>query len=248
MHSMGGGFMTFYQGFEANLVSRLGYLAIRNTLYKLIYDNTKPVKPTNDLTSREKAVIGGIAGGVAAFMTTPFTLISIRQILDSQIKQEWRRNYSGLSQGLSALKSEKSTYKGSFANVIRHIVLNASLTGPYDYFHEGMFIRFGEFDFVKPTALFLASFVSSMITLPFDNVRTRLMNLHSQTERNRLNYRGYFDVFVQQLVHEPNSRSLYAGFYTYLMATYVYAWLTVGITECFTESWKRKDGLLEWQI
>jgi hypothetical protein len=38
------------------------------------------------LTSREKAVIGGIAGGFAAFVTTPLALISIRQILDSQIK------------------------------------------------------------------------------------------------------------------------------------------------------------------
>lgn len=50
MHSMGGGMMSFYQGFEANLFSRLGYLAIRNTLYKIIYDNTKPEKQTNDLT------------------------------------------------------------------------------------------------------------------------------------------------------------------------------------------------------
>jgi hypothetical protein len=107
-----------------------------------------------------------------------------------------------------------------------------------------MFIRFGEFDFVKPTALFLAACVSSMITLPFDNVRTRIMNLHSQADRNRLNYRGYFDVFVQQVCHEPNPRSLYAGFYTYLLGTYIYAWLTVGITDCFTDSWKRKEGLL----
>ena len=52
MHQLGGGMMSFYQGFEANLLSRLGYLAIRNTLYKVLYDNFKPVKATNDLTSR----------------------------------------------------------------------------------------------------------------------------------------------------------------------------------------------------
>jgi len=52
MHSLGGGMYGFYQGFEANLISRLSYLTIRNTLYKVIYDNTKPVKTTNDLTSR----------------------------------------------------------------------------------------------------------------------------------------------------------------------------------------------------
>ncbi len=52
MHSLGGGMLGFYQGFEANLLSRLGYLAIRNTLYKVLYDSFKPVKATNDLTSK----------------------------------------------------------------------------------------------------------------------------------------------------------------------------------------------------
>ena len=52
MHAMGGGMEGFYRGFEANLISRLSYLTIRNTLYKIIYDNTKPVKVTNDLTSK----------------------------------------------------------------------------------------------------------------------------------------------------------------------------------------------------
>lgn len=94
----------------------------------------------------------------------------------------------------------------------------------------------------------MASIVSSLITLPFDTVRTRVMNQQLQPERNRLNYRGYLDVFVKQVVHEPNPRSLWAGFYTHLAWTYLYAWLTVGITETFTSSWKRKDGLIEWQI
>jgi hypothetical protein len=247
MHSLGGGMLGLYQGFEANLIARLGYLAIRNTLYKVIYDTFKPVKPTNDLTSREKAVIGGIAGGVAAYITTPLTLISIRQILDTQIHKEWRRNYGSVSNGLNALKAENSTYKGSFANVIRHIALNASLTGPFDYFHEALYIRFGDFDFVHPTALFLASIVSSVVTLPFDTVRTRIMNQQVQQDRNRLNYRGYLDAFVKIFVHEQ-PRSLWSGFYTYLIWTYIYATLTVGITDTFTSSWKRKQGLLEWQI
>jgi hypothetical protein len=213
-----------------------------------MYDNFKPVKPTNDLTGREKALIGGIAGGVAAYLTTPFTLVAIRQILDTQIRKDWRRNYSGVSEGLSALKAENASYKGSFANVIRHVVLNASLTGPFDWIHEGFYIRFGDYDFVKPLSMFMASVISSVCTLPFDNIRTRLMNAHSQVDRNRLNYSGYFDVFAKVLLVEQNPRSLYSGFYSWVLATYVYAWLTIGITETFTDSWKRKQGLLEWQI
>ena len=74
------------------------------------------------------------------------------------------------------------------------------------------------------------------------------MNMQSQADRNRFNYRGYLDVFMQQMIYEQNLRSLWVGFYAYLFGTYVYAWLTIGITECFTDSWKRKAGLLEWQI
>lgn len=97
MHQRGGGMMQFYEGFEAHLVGRLGYLAVRNTLYTMIYNATKPIKPFNDLSSYEKMWISGFAGGVAAYLTTPFTLISIRSILDSQIRPEWRRGYGNVS-------------------------------------------------------------------------------------------------------------------------------------------------------
>jgi hypothetical protein len=48
-------------------------------------------------------VIAGFAGGIAAWITTPLTLINIRQILDSQTRPEWRRNYTDVSSALSSL-------------------------------------------------------------------------------------------------------------------------------------------------
>ena len=49
--------------------------------------------------------IAGFSGGFAAYITSPFVLISIRQILDSQTKMEWRRNYGDLRSTLSTLRS-----------------------------------------------------------------------------------------------------------------------------------------------
>lgn len=48
--------------------------------------------------------------------------------------------------------------------------------------------------------MFLAAVVSSAITLPFDNIRTRLMNVQVQPERNRINYNGYFDVLKKIII------------------------------------------------
>lgn len=67
---------------------------MRNTIYSVLYNQFKPAKPYNDLSYREKAVIAGVAGVAGAVISHPFSVISIRQILDGQINPEWRRNYS----------------------------------------------------------------------------------------------------------------------------------------------------------
>lgn len=190
--------------------------------------------------------IAGLSGGVAAYLTTPLTLISIRQVLDSQTKPEWRRNYTSTAGGFAALGENK--FKGSTINVIRHVLLNITLTAPFDWFHEGLYLRFGDYGFVRPLAIFLAAGVSSIITLPFDNIRTRFMNAHSDPSRNRLNYSGIFDVFVQSAKYEKSNFAMWAGFYPYFMSTLIYAYLTVGITSGINNSLKRSHGLKEWQI
>jgi hypothetical protein len=167
----------------------LSYLFVRNTIYTLIYNQVKPAKPYNDLSYREKAWISGFAGAVGAVVSHPFSVISIRQILDGQINTEWRRNYSSSPlEALGQLRAAGETFQGLKVNVLRHILYNVSITGPYDYFKEGLFTRFGEWGFVNPLALLIATGVASIVTLPFDNLRTRRVQLHSQPERNRINF------------------------------------------------------------
>ena len=79
-------------------------------------------------------------------------------------------------------------------------MLNVSLTGPYDYWHEALWIRFGDYAFVQPLALMFATLTSSIITLPFDNIRTRLMNSHSDASKNRMNYSGIVDAIMKSIV------------------------------------------------
>jgi len=127
-------------------------------------------------------------------------------------------------------------------------LFNVSITGPYDFFKEGFFTRFGEYQFVNPLALLLATGISAAVTLPFDNIRTRTIQLHKQTDRNRLNFSHVLEAVNLSMKTEGHPLSLWAGFGTFYPQLFAYAYLTVGITNTFTESWKRKEGLLEWQI
>ena len=128
------------------------------------------------------------------------------------------------------------------------MVYNMTITGPYDYFKEGFFTRFGEYAFVNPLALVIASFIGAMATLPFDNLRTRYVQQFKEAERNRINFKNFGQLMKYTLAAERHPMSLWAGFYTYYVGMFMYAWMTVGITNTFTDSWKRKQGLLEWQM
>lgn len=103
IHDSGRGFAGLYEGFSSYILSRLSYLFIRNIVYKETYDVFKPFKPSNDLTTREKAVIAGFAGGLAAFITNPIELVNTRIICDGGIYKPHRRNYKGLADGFSSI-------------------------------------------------------------------------------------------------------------------------------------------------
>lgn len=250
MHSAGGGFSQFYTGFKAHLSSRLGYLLVRNSLYKAIYDEVKPNKPRNDLTYKEKMLLSGFVGGVAAFVTSPLELVSIRQICDTQTQKIWRRNYTDPISALSSIKRKgNSIWKGSGLNVMRHVMLNISLTAPYDWVHERLWIIFGDYGHVQPISLLVASFVASVVTLPFDNWRTKWMNNHTDPSANRINAKttiGFIDKCVR---NEGSMLSPWVGFYPYYLSVLVYATLTVYITDTVTTRIKRGHPELQsWMI
>lgn len=135
-------------------------------------------------------------------------------------------------------------------HVFKHVILNIALTYPYDRFKEHFFTRFGEYPFVDPAALSLAAFVGAAVTLPIDNIRTKLMQEQIQhPERNRFVFKqSVIKALLLSSNFEGNSLSLWAGFYTYYASTFLYALLTVGISDAFLTSWKKKAGLLQWQM
>lgn len=96
-------------------------------------------------------------------------------------------------------------------------MLNCSLTGFYDYMKESMFFRFGEHWFVEPVACLFSVSLVSCISLPFDNLRTKLMQMNVKQERNRLNATNMIDCIMLSLKIERNWAAMWAGFTTYFI-------------------------------
>ena len=78
----GYGFRVLYTGLQEHLAARLSFLFVRNTVYKIAYDLIKPRKITNDLSAKEKGVLGGLAGIAGAFASNSFECSYVRKVGD----------------------------------------------------------------------------------------------------------------------------------------------------------------------
>lgn len=88
----------------------------------------------------------------------------------------------------------KTLFRGGFSNVVRLVTLNATLTGPYDYLNEKMWISFGDIDLINNNiALLWASFWATLASHPFDIIRVRMMKSFDEASKNRINYKGWLD-------------------------------------------------------
>ncbi|KAJ2908976.1 hypothetical protein GGI21_002348 [Coemansia aciculifera] len=127
------------------------------------------------------AFAGVVAGAVGGICGTPADIVLVRLQNDGSLPVEQRRNYKNAFDGLFRIIREdgpRGLFKGAVPNVSRAMLMTGAQLVSYDgfkqlllsskYFDEGMALHF--------SASFLAGFVATTITSPFDVVKTRVMN------------------------------------------------------------------------
>jgi hypothetical protein len=211
LYEAGYGNRVLYTGFGEALVGRLAYLAIRNTIYKFIYDRKKPVKITNDLTHREKGFIGAIAGGVATAVTHPLETVMVRKIGEV-----------GRSAHFHRANLRHDLYNGLSFNVLRAMVLNGIIIWPYDVMKERSWIAFGEVWINRFIGVTAAALVGTVATIPIDMIKTRQCFAYSDRGLNRLNYANGFDVVLKAYLNEGHL-TYFAGAWPYFARIWVYS-------------------------
>jgi len=244
LYSAGYGTSCLWTGFAAGFISRMGGLFVRNLVYKIVYDQIKPRKATNDLTYDEKKFLAGFAGACGAVFANPFEIIAVRQISDLGRPAEFKRNYPNVGDAYTAISQEKPNgiWRGLIPHVIKAVLLNTVMIGPYDQMQERCWNVFGESYVNKPIAIIWASIFGTAATLPFDNVKTRMQNQFTDRSLNRLNYSGFWDA-GKQAFYTEGSNCFMAGFWTYYVKVLLYATLTLYSTDWIFSISRRNSGL-----
>ncbi|ORX66007.1 mitochondrial carrier [Linderina pennispora] len=138
--------------------------------------------PDGSLPFYRMAFAGVVAGAVGGVAGTPADIVLVEQ----------RRNYKNAFDGLFRIAREDGVsglFKGAVPNydAFKDLLLNSG------YFKEGLPLHF--------SASFLAGFVATTITSPFDVVKTRIMNaamvLIAKEEGPMALYKGWTPSFVR---------------------------------------------------
>jgi solute carrier family 25 oxoglutarate transporter 11 len=119
-----------------------------------------------------------LAGGIGSLAGTPADLVLIRMQSDAVLPPELRRNYKNVIDAFFRITREEgilSCWKGAAPTVVRAMSLNLGMLVSYDEAKERLQHSLPN----NPNTIwFLASFLSggiaSAMSLPFDNVKTKL--------------------------------------------------------------------------
>jgi len=129
-------------------------------------------------------------------------------------------------------------------HVLKAVMLNTVMIGPYDQMQERCWNIFGENTFNKWYALIYASIWGAAIALPFDNIKTRMQNQFVDKSLNRMNYSGFWDCCRTSWYTEGSTFSM-AGFYTVYAKVLAYGFMTIFMTDAVFQMSKRNSGLAE---
>jgi len=160
-----------------------------------------------------KMFMGGIAGGIGAFVGNPAELALVRMGADGKKPVEQRRGYKNVFDCLYRVAKEEGVanlWQGAGATVIRATLMGSCLMGITSQSKEAL-MKTGHFSNdpagvpVMIVSATVASFFANCITMPLDVVKSRLQNMKGAV------YTGMIDC-AKKSVAKEGVLVLWSGF------------------------------------
>jgi solute carrier family 25 oxoglutarate transporter 11 len=233
------GFASLYKGLDAAIVRQLTYTTTRLGVFRWASTQLKK-EGEKTLPFYKKAFAGLFAGAVGAFVGTPADLALVRMQADTTLPVEQRRNYKGVGDAIRSIVRNEGLFglwKGSMPTVTRAMALNMGMLATFDQGKEYFSGKFGEGWTATLTASALSGFGASVMSLPFDFVKTRIQKQRPDAN-GVLPYKNSLDC-AMKVASREGPMAFYTGFPTYYARIAPHAMLVLLLVEVMESSLKR---------
>jgi len=233
--------LAFYKGLSAAIFRQCTYGTARLGLFRTISDQLRePGKPITPMVS----TLAGIAAGVGGSMVgTPSDVALVRMQADATLPPEQRRNYSNVFTALGRIVKEEgwqALWKGNMPNIYRNVAMSVGMLASYDQTKQflGQYMAPGFWHNFAASSV--AGGMASVLSLPFDFVKTRLQKQQPGPD-GKFPYKGFFDCGIKSIRAE-GLFSVYKGFAVFVVRVGPHAMITLLTLEAL----KSKSKQLGW--
>ncbi|XP_060659614.1 mitochondrial dicarboxylate carrier, partial [Drosophila nasuta] len=170
------GIFGFYDGFPAAALRQMFATSLRFSLYNLgkdfqVLDNRLGVK----------IALASMAGTAGSAIAIPLDVINVRMQTDMKSSDLEGRKYKCLSDALIRIPREegwKGLYNGGFACVLKSAIGTIGQIAIYDHIKGQIQAHYDMDDNIKLhiTSSVMSSIIDSILTQPFDVLKTLMMN------------------------------------------------------------------------
>lgn len=233
----------FYRGLDSALIRQITYTTTRMGVYKTLTERHLAEHKT--VSMGYKSVYGLTAGFIGALVGNPADLILIRMQADQNLKPELRRNYKNFFDAFSKIISNEGVFnlwRGSTPTIVRAMVLNFGMLGPFDEVRERLNKLSTKKDTlpIRLTASAIAGFLCSFFSLPFDNAKTKMQKMVKGPD-GKLPYSNLIDCMTKTVKNEGFTK-LWVGFPTFYVRIAPHAMITLVSQEYITDIVKKARG------
>eukprot|EP00831_Metopus_contortus_P010287 TRINITY_DN13_c0_g1_i3.p1 TRINITY_DN13_c0_g1~~TRINITY_DN13_c0_g1_i3.p1 ORF type:complete len:310 (+),score=45.87 TRINITY_DN13_c0_g1_i3:168-1097(+) len=241
LYTKEGGIKGFYRGLGAALMRQIVYTTMRLGIFYTIMDMGKE-KRGRPLNAGEKALASLFAGGVSAFMATPFDLALIRFQADGTLPLDQRRNYKNVFEALFRITKEEkffNLWKGAFPTIVRAMALNLGMLMPYEECKQHLKPYWGETYKTFIASSFIAGLLASWMCLPFDNVKTKVQKMKKGPD-GKYPYNGLVDCAMKSIKNEGLLK-LWVGFPVFYIRIGTHAMITLLVSDALKYTFMKKN-------
>jgi solute carrier family 25 (mitochondrial oxoglutarate transporter), member 11 len=210
-----------YSGLSAAVARQMVYGTARLGMHRAFSDYMSARRVANgesaSLPLAVKSLSAMTTGAIAATLGCPMDVALVRMQADTLAPAAERRGYTNVFDAIFKItKSEgvATLWRGSIPLVARGAAMNLGMMASYDQAKEMFTAQYGAGFLTNTGASAVSGFACAFTSLPFDLVKSRLMNMKKDVITGRLPYTGVADCFRQIVVKEGPTK-LWRGYWTY---------------------------------
>lgn len=198
------GVKSLYRGLDSALMRQATYTTARLGIYRTLF-NKRELHHGGAIPFYEKVLISMTAGFLGSLVGNPSDLALVRFQADQTLPKELQRNYKHVFDAFGRIVAEEgflSLWKGAGPTIVRAMSLNAGQLATFEELKEFVTKIRGSSDIItRIIAVTGSGIVCSVVSLPFDNIKTKLQKQKADANGN-LAYKGLIDCFSKTVARE----------------------------------------------